>query len=74
MGVNAVFVKLPSKSGIPVFCPCWLLPINPKSLFVLGTCHSGMVSLSFWSLISIFTIVFGYLDYLHGKNCLNQMH
>lgn len=36
MGVNVVFMKLPSTSGIPVFCPYRLLPVNPQMLFCWG--------------------------------------
>lgn len=33
MGGSVVFMKLPSKIGISVFCPCWFLLVNAKKFF-----------------------------------------
>lgn len=61
MGINAVFMKLPSTSGILGFCPCWFLPVNPQML--LAEDLPLWSNLYFWSVLSVFIIL--YLDYLH---------
>lgn len=48
-------MKLLSKSGIPIFCSCWLLPVNLKMLFARD--------LPLWSNFFPFLVIFFYFHH-----------